>query len=212
MIMNTFSEKKKLVVVYENKDELPFNYFKKLIETDDDDKESGVVVGSEDGSIQVIGWTEKVYLDNSKKGNITNKVIFLDDVKGVKNITPIMDKKFDKYGISYGFAGNQAVISIDESKIKDADMFEEMRSFFENDLKENGYKKSDDNNAQLVTRNAGNAKKKRTISIVVSALQPFYGIPFVINAVVTYKKLRNDMFIYAISKFYLDELDSFMKK
>lgn len=210
--MNTFSEKKKLVVVYENKDELPFNYFKKLIETDDDDKESGVVVGSEDGSIQVIGWTEKVYLDNSKKGNITNKVIFLDDVKGVKNITPIMDKKFDKYGISYGFAGNQAVISIDESKIKDADMFEEMRSFFENDLKENGYKKSDDNNAQLVTRNAGNAKKKRTISIVVSALQPFYGIPFVINAVVTYKKLRNDMFIYAISKFYLDELDSFMKK
>ncbi len=227
--MNMFSEKKKLVVVYEEKDELAFNLLKKLIETDDDDKENNKIVGSEDGTITVIGWTEKVYLDNKKKGNISNKIIFLDDVKGVGNIAPIMDKKFDNYGISYGFAGSQAVISIDESKIKDAAMYEEMKAYFENYFKisasesenssdsapktENNLEVAKDTNIKLSdAHNPGNFKKRRILAIAVSVIQPFYGIPFVVNSVLTHKKLRNEMFINAINKFYLDELDAFMKR
>ena len=227
--MGMFSEKKKLVVVYEEKDELAFNLLKKLIETDDDDKENNVIVGSEDGTITVIGWTEKVYLDNKKKGNISNKIIFLDDVKGVGNIAPIMDKKFDKFGISYGFAGNQAVISINERQIGDAQTYEQMTTYFTNYFKigknenpessnnaqqiESSIEQSELANTQLKNEhNPGNAKKRRIMAIAVSVIQPFYGIPFVVNSVLTHKKLRNEMFINAINKFYLDELDAFMKK
>lgn len=215
--MNVFSEKKKLVVVYEEKDELAFNLLKKLVETDDDDKENSVIRGSEDGTITIIGWTEKVYLDNKKKGNISNKLIFLDDVKGVGNIAPIMDKKFDKYGISYGFAGNQAVISIDESKIKDASAYEDMRAYFDNCFKIDNPDSEievakDTPKKPMDIHNPGNFKKRRIMTIAVSVLQPLYGIPFVVNSVLTHKKLRNEMFINAINKFYLDELDAFIKK
>lgn len=213
--MGMFNEKKKLMVVYEKKDEMPFNYLKKLIETDDDDKENNIIVGSEDDSVSVIGWTEKVYLDNKKKGNISNKTIFLDDVKGVSKIAPIMDKKFDKFGISYGFAGNQAVISIDETVVKDESIHNEMKAFFEEYYKEKKFgDDNSDNNSGDNTDNSdklGDVKKKKIIAIAVTACYPVVGIPFIVDAVKTNRKLRDEMFLFAITKFYLDELDAFMK-
>lgn len=206
-----FNEKKKLMVVYEKKDEMPFNYLKKLIETDDDDKENNIIVGSEDGSISVIGWTEKVYRDNKEKGNISNKIIFLDDVKGVKKITPIMDKKFDKFGISYGFAGNQAVISIDESAVKDKKVYKEMIDFFEEYYKEKNFRDINSDVNPKSTSNPGDAKKKKIVAIAVTACYPLGGIPYVVDAVKTNRKLRDEMFLFAITKFYLDELDAFVK-
>ena len=100
-----FETKKTLIVVY--KDELLMNQLKKMIETHDDSGDS--VVGTRDDSINVVSWTEKVWLGNKKAGNIQGKILFLGDIKGTDKLIPVLDVKFDDHGVKYGWAGNQAV-------------------------------------------------------------------------------------------------------
>lgn len=119
-----FFEPQTLIIVY--KDEMLANQMKKLIETKDDTEDS--VTGTRDNSINVVAWTEKVWLSNKKAGNITSKVLFLGDIKGVDKLIPVIDVKFDKYGIRYGWAGNQAVIYVSPNEIKSIDSY---RAFHE---------------------------------------------------------------------------------
>ena len=66
-----YMEPKTLIVVY--KDELLVNQLKKLIETKDDGDENAVV-GTTDGSVQIVAWTEKVWLEQKKTGHITSEI------------------------------------------------------------------------------------------------------------------------------------------
>lgn len=98
-----------LIVVY--KDEMLVNQLKKMVETKDDkDNEQ---IGTRDGSINIVAWSEKVWLVNKKAGNIKDKVLFLGDVKGTDKLIPVIDVKFDEYGVKFGWAGNQAVLYTD---------------------------------------------------------------------------------------------------
>lgn len=54
-----------------------------------------------------------MWLDNKKAGNIQGKILFLGDIKGTDELIPVLDIKFDNYGVKYGFAGNQAVLFAD---------------------------------------------------------------------------------------------------
>ena len=114
-----FYEPKTLIVVY--KDEMLANQIKKLIETRDDAE--GSVTGTRDDSINVVTWTEKVWLANKKAGNITSKVLFLGDIKGVDALIPVLDVKFEKHGVRYGWAGNQAVIYVTPDEIKSIESY-----------------------------------------------------------------------------------------
>ena len=114
-----FYEPKTLIVVY--KDEMLANKIKKLIETRDDAE--GSVTGTRDDSINVVAWTEKVWLANKKAGNITSKVLFLGDIKGVDALIPVLDVKFEKHGVRYGWAGNQAVIYVTPDEIKSIESY-----------------------------------------------------------------------------------------
>lgn len=104
-----FETKKTLIVVY--KDELLMNQLKKMVETHDDNDNS--VVGTRDDSINIVSWTEKVWMGNKKAGNISGKILFLGDVKGTDKLIPVIDVKFDDSGVKYGWAGNQAVLYVD---------------------------------------------------------------------------------------------------
>lgn len=117
-------EPKTLIIVY--KDEMVANQMKKLIETKDDS--NGIVIGTTDDSINVVTWTEQVWLANKKAGNIKSKVLFLGDIKGVDMLIPVLDMKFDKHGIRYGWAGNQAVLYVSPNKIKSINAY---RDFYE---------------------------------------------------------------------------------
>lgn len=102
-----------LIVVY--KDEMLVNQLKKMVETKDDkDNEQ---IGTRDGSINIVAWSEKVWLANKKAGNIKDKVLFLGDVKGTDKLIPVIDVKFDEYGVRFGWAGNQAVLFVDSKAI-----------------------------------------------------------------------------------------------
>ena len=109
-----FEIAKTLIVVY--KDEMLMNQLKKMIETNDD-TDSEIVVGTKDHSINIVAWTEKVWLANKKAGNIKDKVLFLGDIKGTSDLIPVVDVKFDDCGVKYGWAGNQAVLFIDPKVI-----------------------------------------------------------------------------------------------
>lgn len=122
-----YMEPTTLIVVY--KDELLVNQLKKLIETKDDSSEGAV--GTKDGSVQIVAWTEKVWLEQKKTGNITAKVLFLGDIKGTDKLIPVIDVKFNQYGIKYGWAGNQAVLIAEPKELKTR---EEYASFI-NDLR-----------------------------------------------------------------------------
>ena len=109
-----YTEPTTLIVVY--KDELLVNQIKKLVETKDD-TDNDTAVGTKDGSVSIVSWTEKVWLDQKKAGNINNKVLFLGDIKGTDKLTPVLDVKFDEFGVKYGWAGTQAVLFVDPQAI-----------------------------------------------------------------------------------------------
>ena len=118
-----YSEPTTLIVVY--KDELLVNQIKKLVETKDD-TDSDTAVGTKDGSVSIVSQTEKVWLEQKKAGNINNKVLFLGDIKGTDKLTPVLDVKFDEFGVKYGWAGTQAVLFVDPqviAKKEDYDAF-----------------------------------------------------------------------------------------
>lgn len=111
---------KTLIVVY--KDEMVANQLRKMIETKDDISDKDIV-GTKDDSINIVVWTEKVWLQNKKAGNIKDKVLFLGDIKGTDKLIPVLDKKIDEYGVKFGWAGNQAVLYTDDSVISDREKY-----------------------------------------------------------------------------------------
>jgi len=116
-----FETKKTLIVVY--KDELLMNQLKKMIETHDDAEDG--IVGNADDSINVVSWTEKVWLGNKKAGNIQGKILFLGDIKGTDKLIPVIDVKFDDCGVKYGWAGNQAVLYVEPEALMSHEGYDE---------------------------------------------------------------------------------------
>ena len=82
-----FDESKTLIVVYKEKDELILNLLRKLVETKEDNAENGDVVGTKDGSVKIVSWTEKVWLEQKKAGTIEDKVLLIGDIKGVDSLS-----------------------------------------------------------------------------------------------------------------------------
>jgi hypothetical protein len=71
-----FNEPQKLIVVY--KDELVLNQLKKLIDTNDDDVENGTIVGTKGGSVTVVAWDEKMWLEQKKPATSNQKFFLLE--------------------------------------------------------------------------------------------------------------------------------------
>lgn len=110
-------EPQTIIIVY--KDEMLLNQVKKLIE--------GKTIGDSGSHIKIVSWTEKVWLVQKKDGTIANKVLFLGDIKGTSALIPVVDTKFNKHGVRYGWAGKQAVLYAEPKEIK---RFEDYESFW----------------------------------------------------------------------------------
>lgn len=122
-----FVEPKTLIVVY--KEELFVNLLKKLVETKDDTSDE-TAVGTRDGSVHIVAWTEKIWRDQKKAGNINNKVLFLGEIKGSDKLIPIIDEKYNEFGIKYGWAGNQAIIYVDTKPLENIESYKEFFTKF----------------------------------------------------------------------------------
>jgi hypothetical protein len=210
-----FDAKKKLIVVYEKKDEIALNYLKQLVLSNDDNAETGEIIGTKDGSIEVIAWTEKVYLDNTKNRNVSNKIIFMDDIKGIEKIVPIMKVKYNKYGVKYGISGNNAVISIDEKELNSDNEYEAFQKLYKDELMKVDMKVSDEKLEENQKKRKV-AKRTKARAVLTNILVPGAGVVEVASAIATGKQniklTREMMFLYAITKFYLEEMEDFINK
>ena len=206
-----FNQAKPLLVVYKEKDEMILNQLKKLVDTKDD--EEGAPVGTEDGTVSIISWEEKLWLQNKKAGNtgdLADKVLFIGDVKGTDKLAPVLDIKYNKHGVSYGFAGNQALLSIKTKALSSRANYE---AFFEElkQIKDLAIAKQD----KVMKPGAKKQWLKVGAVVALTAINPLIGG---LSNVAIYKDLfgdaklvRNQMLIYGITMLYLNDLDEFMK-
>ncbi len=116
------SDSKTLIVVFKN--ELYANQIRKLLETNDDIDEN-TVVGVKDGSVRVVTWDEKTWLDQKKTGKIGSKVLLIGNIKQSDKLLPLVDFKYNEFGIKYGWSGNQAIITADTRALSQKDKYDE---------------------------------------------------------------------------------------
>lgn len=224
-----FLETKTLIVVY--KDELMLNQLKKLIETKDDSETDGVV-GVTDESVRIVAWTEKVWRDQKKAGNINNKVLFLGDIKDTDKLIPIIDIKYDQYGITYGWAGNQAILYVDPKALAQENIYnefiEKLSAYSPPDILKANPKQIDDCQFENLATTEASPIKEQTVdetrkkkselflklgSIVgVAARSVSKTASAMLKKVQTdWEKIRKQQLYYGIMKLYENDLESFIQ-
>lgn len=221
-----FNTAKSLIVVY--KDEISLNLLKKLIETKDDTESK--VIGIPDGSVNVVAWTEKVWLANKKPGNLQGKVLFLDDIKGYDKLIPVIDIQFDKHGVKYGWAGNQAIIYTNVKELTDRDEY----LAFVDELKElpipDSYKEAKNVNignkedVKDIESSEEESDSKSQQNVFLKAKGKLEkGVNSINNAGIDFAKkledsfrdknyVKTQMLLYGIIHLYNDHLNEFMNK
>lgn len=117
--------KKKLIIVVDEKTSTYGELLSALI-TMNDDKiddngnliENGIV-GTRDGSVETVVWTEKVYADNQAQLGSNNKILFIGKNDASKPIilNISFENYFNKFGIYYGYLGNKSVIFADKKSL-----------------------------------------------------------------------------------------------
>lgn len=194
-----------LMVAYKAKDEVIVNLLRKLVETNDDGP-NGEVVGTEDGSVKIVSWEEKVWRENKKIGKYGNKILLINDVTGGNQLKPVIDEKFNEYGVSYGFAGNQALIFADPTVfLEDKDLFKK----FQEDAKRTLSNPSD---IEISNIFIGALMTLASISLPASfMLGCIYGVYKMRKAYEIAEKIVQVQLMYGIMKLYKNDLDKFMK-
>lgn len=201
-----YTEPQTLVVVC--KDEMLVNQLRKLVETKDDAGEDSVV-GTRDGSVKIVAWTEKIWLEQKKAGNIESKVLLVGDIKGVDKLIPVLDIKFDDCGVRYGWAGNQAVITIDPKALrKEADY----NAFLE---KLNALPVP-----EVIKKKTSAAKDTAAKAGVAGAIGSFFGLVGTIGAIgagiavsmfTNKTAVKQQMLFYGVLNLYNNHLEEYMQ-
>ena len=190
-----------LIVVYKEKDEIGVNQLRKLLETKDDTDEG--IVGVEDRTVEIVPWLEKVWLQNKATGKLDSKVLLIDDIKGAKSLLPVIDVKYSKHGITYGWAGNQAIISIEEKALVKKEDYEAFLADFETITESIGTEYG---------KKLSEYSKKIQKDVWLAAL-PMVGVYFsgkLVGDVL--KRIREPMLMFAVTHRYLNHLDAFIKE
>ncbi len=195
----TAENEKLLIVVYQ--DEVLFEQLRNLVETEDD--EEGVVVGTTDHSIKIVSWTKKMWKNNSTDPRLnTAKILFVGNAEGTEHLNPVIDKKFEKFGVSYGWAGNKAIINANEAALENKKNY----TAFLSELKKLPLPEAVKNGGKI----GGTAKTVTTVAATL-LLGPIGTAGSLIGMHTKDKKnLTQQMFLYGIVNLYNNDLESFM--
>ncbi len=190
-----------LIVVYKKKDEMAVNMLRKLVETNDD--KEGEIVGTEDGTVDIIPWSEKVWLENKDAGNIGEKVLFIGDIKGAKDLLPIIDTKYHKHGIIYGWAGTQAILTLKQDKETPTnyeDFMSDLEKYYDDSIA-NGKHKLGKNKRTIV----------KGILMGLPIIRPFAAGSLIKDGLDDAKEMRKQKLLLGIIEFYMNHLEQFIK-
>lgn len=207
-----FTDVRNLIVVYKEKDEIALNQLKKMVDTNDDNMDDETIVGTEDKSVKIISWSEKVWLDNKKAGNVADlddKILFLSDIKGVDKLIPTLDIKFERHGVKYGFSGKQAAIIIEPKKLIKKEDYDKFIKELEQICDSTVVKEKRNLDFNDKTKNVKNGLQFAASTFIFG---PLGAIGKAISSVVTdLKVVRNQQLLYAVIKLYHNDLEKFMK-
>lgn len=103
-------------LAFVTKDDLLFSEMRKLVETNDD--KDGRIVGTRDGSVRLVRWDEKKWRYRRNANATSDRVIVMGDIPGAKNDIRLMEPRFEKYGVKYGWIGGCAYVDADLRKIR----------------------------------------------------------------------------------------------
>jgi hypothetical protein len=186
------------------------NYLRKLIESRDDQNET--VVGVADGSVNVVCWDEKSWLAQKKMGQVASKVLFLGPIKDNDKLIPLLDIKYDCYGISYGWSGKQAVILGNADKFKDEALYAEFTKEFDllkvpSQYREDYAKPEESGTKFFQVLKRGGQHIGQAFHKTADALSVKTGV----HEVHDYGAKVQEQLLLGIHEFYLHHLDEFLK-
>ncbi len=153
-----FNMTKTLIVVY--KDEMFVNQLKKLVNSKNTRGDNDEF-GRGDTSIGIVAWSEKVWLAQKKAGNITDKVLFIGDIKGTDKLTPVIDVKLDEYGVKFGWAGPQAVLFTDPKVLSDQNEYNRFLEELDKLSIPESFKKSVENKTSASDESTGTVSENK---------------------------------------------------
>ncbi len=195
----TTPDKKLLIVVC--KDDLLLNEIRKLVETNDDTEEA--IIGTKDNSIKFVSWTEKTWKNNANDNRLNQaKLLFVGDVEETKKLAPIINTKFKKFGVTYGWTGNRAIIDTKEECLENKKDY----TAFLKELKSIPLPETVKNTKKI----AGKTKTLATVAATL-LLGPIGTAGSLIGMHAKDKKtLTQQMLFYGIINLYNNDLESFM--
>ena len=102
---------KRIIVVCDDKTKEYANYLRQLISANDDKGDE--IVGTKDGEVDVVVWTEKQYIDNSPTITSNQHILFIGNNKTAQAEEKSMREEFHKFGMRYSWLGKRAVVAVD---------------------------------------------------------------------------------------------------
>lgn len=204
---------KKLIIVCEEKLRQYGDFLSQLISLVDD-KENDIV-GVKDGSVVAQVWTEKEYVANAPQISSEQYILFIGNNKMIKDKSAHMIKKYDKYGMQYGWLGKQAVLFVE--KIVDMLEYEDFIEYAkanQSDIRKLIELKSN----VVLTQTEEDTKESKgmnkllttakTLSTAITNVS-IQGIN-VFNKIANNKKIENQEYTCLILEFYLNGLSDFL--
>lgn len=179
-----------LVVVA--KDEMLAQAMAQLIDRNDDTEDQ--VVGTRDGSVYVIVSDEKFYQKVLAGRVAGQKKIFIGNLKSSENCRKSSVKRYEKFGVSYGWGGTDAYIACDTKALDKKAVYEEF-------LKEI-------NAIDFDRLDKGNARFQMNIA---NAAKIAFATPLLLKDVYDYQvRVARQQLIYGIYQMYMGDLDKFL--
>ena len=183
-----------LIAVY--KDELIVNELRKLVENNNRMKRS------QGGNISITTQTEKAWLQD-KYEDTNSKVLFIGDIAGTENLIPVLDVKFNNYGVKYGWAGNRAVLVADAKELKSPKNYMKFCDELQKEISYEEYRK----NVPL-ERFKSMEKPINTLEILVPFVWPLKGVQNILKDI---EKVKRQQYLYGLNIFYKRDFENFME-
>lgn len=194
------TERKKLLIVCDTKTKVFANQLSQLISANDDIDDE--VIGSKDGSVVASVWEEKHFLANEASISSDQNILFIGRSKVAKSVIPNVSKRFNKYGIHYGWLGNQAVIYV-EDKLLNKEEYDSFIDFSKQQQKE--FEEKIKLNQFHTT-----SKGIKGLALLVPYVSPI-AIFSIFSTIKVKREIINQQYNMAVYHFYMKALTSFLE-
>jgi hypothetical protein len=193
-------EKKKLLIVCDDKTKVFANQLSQLISSNDDTENE--VIGSKDGSVVASVWEEKHFLANEAAISSDQNILFIGHTKPAKSVIPNVTEKFNQFGIHYGWLGNQAVIYVEDKLLKKEE-YDRFSDFCKRQQKE--FEEKVKLNQLHTTPNV-----VKGLALLLPYVYPV-AIFSIISSMQAKKKIMKQQHHMAVYHFYINALNHFLE-